>query len=115
LAIDPDFKDNNFIYAFYSPIDTSVNRLSRFEFKDNKLNVASEKIVLEFYSQRNICCHTGGSIAFGKDRHLYLSTGDNSTPFNEKGQNFINSGFAPLDDRPGHEQYDAARTAGNSN
>lgn len=115
LTIDPNYEENNFIYAFYSPKDTSVNRLSRFEFKDNKLNTASEKIILEFYSQRNICCHTGGSIAFGKDRVLYLSTGDNSTPFNEKGQNFITSGFAPLDDRSGHEQYDAARTAGNSN
>jgi glucose/arabinose dehydrogenase len=27
----------------------------------------------------------------------------------------VNHGFAPLDDRPGHEQYNARRTAGNSN
>ena len=46
---------------------------------------------------------------------LYLSTGDNSTPFDEPKQPYVNNGFAPLDDRPGHEKYDAERTAGNSN
>ncbi|TJZ52516.1 c-type cytochrome [Sphingobacterium olei] len=115
LTIDPDFADNHYVYAFYSPKDTSVNRLSRFEFKNNKLDLATEKIVLQFYSQRDICCHTGGSLAFGKDRNLYLSTGDNSTPFDERGQKFVSNGYSPRDDRAGHEQYDAARSAGNSN
>jgi cytochrome c len=45
----------------------------------------------------------------------YLSTGDNSTPFDEPNQTYANHGFAPLNDRPGHEQYNARRTAGNSN
>lgn len=115
LTADPNFKKNHYIYAFYSPKDTSVNRLSRFEFKNNKLDLQSEKVILQFYSQRGICCHTGGSLSFGKDHLLYLSTGDNSTPFDEAGQPFVNSGYAPLDTRPGHEQYDAARSSGNSN
>lgn len=115
LTIDPDFADNHYIYAFYSPKDTSVNRLSRFEFKNNKLDLGTEKIVLQFYSQRDICCHTGGSLAFDKDRNLYLSTGDNSTPFDEKDQKFVSNGYSPRDDRAGHEQYDAARSSGNSN
>ncbi len=115
LKADPDFAKNNFVYIFYAPIDTSVNRLSRFVFKDNKLDMASEKVILQFYSQREICCHTGGSIAFGKDKTLFLSTGDNTTPFDEPGQKFVHNGYGPLDDRPGHLQYDGARSAGNTN
>ncbi|RYY15799.1 MAG: ThuA domain-containing protein, partial [Chitinophagaceae bacterium] len=115
LQADPDFAKNHYVYAFYSPIDTSVNRLSRFKFENDTLDMKSEKIILQFYSQREICCHTGGSIAFGPNNELFLSAGDNSTPFDEPGQRFVNKGFGPLDDRPGHEQYDARRSSGNTN
>jgi cytochrome c len=114
IQADPNFDKNHFVYIFYSPIDTSVNRLSRFKFENDTLDMKSEKVVLQFYSQREICCHTGGSIAFGADNMLFLSTGDNSTPFDQPTK-FHNNGFAPIDDREGFQQYDARRTSGNSN
>lgn len=115
LAADPQFVTNHFIYLFYSPKDKSVNRLSRFKIVNDKLDLSSEKMVLEFYSQRQICCHTGGSIAFGKNNMLFVSTGDNSTPFDQPNSTYKNNGYAPLDSRKGFEQFDSRRSAGNTN
>jgi glucose/arabinose dehydrogenase/cytochrome c551/c552 len=115
LAKDPGFANNHWVYIYYSPFDSAVNRLSRFSFENDTLVNASEKVVLEVKSQRDVCCHTGGSVAFGPDSLLYFSAGDNSTPFDEAGQVFVNHGFAPLNYAPGHLQYDAERSAGNSN
>jgi cytochrome c len=115
IQADPNFAKNHYVYMYYSPIDTSVNRLSRFTVENDSIDLKSEKIILQFYEQREICCHTGGSIAFDKDNNLYLSTGDNSTPFNEFKETYTTNGFGPLDDREGHMQYDARRTSSNTN
>ena len=116
LQKDPNYNTNNWIYVYYSPTgDASVNRLSRFKFKDDVFDITSEQVILDVASDREICCHTGGSITFDSNGLLYLSTGDNSTPFNEKEVAYVTNGFAPLNDIPGHERYDARRSSGNTN
>ncbi|MBP6448013.1 MAG: ThuA domain-containing protein [Saprospiraceae bacterium] len=116
LTKDPEFAKNNYVYLFYAAMDKPVNRLSRFVFKDDSLHMTSELTVLEVESEREICCHTGGSVAFSGDgKYLFVSTGDNATPFDQPDQKYVNSGYAPQDDRPGFEQYDARRSSANTN
>ena len=116
LQKDPNYAQNNWVYAYYSPTGAEeINRLSRFKFANGVWDMGSEQVILELYSQRNICCHTGGSIAFDAQGNLFLSTGDNSTPFNQPGTPNTLNGYAPLDGREGNKQWDARRSSGNSN
>ncbi|MFG3577644.1 PQQ-dependent sugar dehydrogenase [Micromonospora chersina] len=129
---------NNWVYLYYSPpgntpVDDpstpNVNegdapawgtaadfakfkgalRLSRFRLVKDKLDLSTEQQILDVPVDRGICCHVGGDIAFDAKGNLYLSTGDDTNPF-ESG------GYAPLDERPGRNPaYDAQRTSANTN
>lgn len=113
---DPNYAQNNFVFVYYSPSgDEEINRLSRFVFKDGVWDMSSEVVIMDIPSDRYICCHTGGSIAFDAQGNLFLSLGDNSTPFNQTEADYVLSGYAPLDGTSGRKQWDARRSSGNSN
>ncbi|NJC25183.1 cytochrome c [Lewinella antarctica] len=108
LALDPNFSENNWTYLYYSPPgDESINRLSRFKFKKDEIDLATEQVILEVPTDRNRCCHSGGSVEFGGTGLLHLSIGDNTNPFKS-------DGFSPIDDSRDIPNFDARRSSGNT-
>ncbi|MFF5497558.1 carbohydrate-binding protein [Streptomyces aquilus] len=129
IAVDPSFTTNRYIYVYYSPkLDTPAGdapvtgtaadferwkghlNLSRFTLRaDGTLDPASEKVVLEVPNDRGQCCHVGGDLDFDAAGNLYLTTGDDTNPFDS-------AGYAPLDERTNRNpQFDAQRSSGNTN
>ena len=129
IGVDPEFSTNRFIYLYYAPpLNTpagdapetgtaadfapfdGVNRLSRFVLNaDGTLNNASETKVLDVPASRGLCCHVGGDIDFDAAGNLYLSTGDDTNPFQS-------DGFTPIDERANRNPaFDAQRSSGNTN
>ncbi len=141
VALDPEFEDNGWVYLVYAPRDADgdgvadtptgnapnslpagedesywdrwvgVNRLARFQWTGDTIDLASEQVILDVEVQRGQCCHVGADIDFDGDGNLYLTTGDN-TPASTPGAN----GFAPNNDAPGmNPGFDSRRGAGSTN
>jgi cytochrome c len=138
IAIDASFADNRWVYIYYSPpLDTPSDdpatrdfiegdapltgsdadfapfrgamRLSRFRLDGDVLALGSEQAILDVPVDRGICCHVGGQIDFDSRGNLYLSTGDDSNPFES-------DGFAPIDERMNRNPaFDAQRSSANTN
>ena len=109
IALDPAFATNHWVYLYYSPAATSVDRLSRFTVNGDTLDLTSEKVLLDVPVQRVECCHHGAGMVFDKTSgNLWLSPGDNTNPF-------ASDGYTPIDQQPGREAFDAQRSAGSTN
>jgi cytochrome c len=114
IAFSP--QTNIFIYISRSMPATYLDRLgkklgkmtvSRFRWEEKALDLATEETIIEIETQREHGCHLGGSLAFNAKGSLFISTGDNTSPFD-------GAGYAPVDERPNREFFDAQRTAANS-
>jgi cytochrome c len=138
IAIDAGFADNHWVYIYYSPPLATPSddpatpdfnegdapmtgsaaefapfqgamRLSRFRLDGDVLALDSEQAILEVPVDRGICCHVGGQIDFDSQGNLYLSTGDDSNPFES-------DGFSPIDERMNRNPaFDAQRSSANTN
>ncbi|MDB6055286.1 MAG: cytochrome c class [Verrucomicrobiales bacterium] len=117
ITLDPNFVQNGWVYLNHSVPETTkdqngakkgIIRVSRYTLKDDKLQLDSEKKVLDIPTQREQCCHVGGSLAFDKDGNLYIAIGDNTNPFDS-------DGYSPHDERSGRSPWDAQKSAANMN
>jgi cytochrome c len=89
--------------------EQTKQRIARFIINnDNTLDVSSEKSIIEFPIDLEVSAHTGGSMAWDAHGNLFISTGDNTVPFES-------NGHAPIDERTGRLTFDAQRSAGNPN
>ena len=77
VAIDPKYKENHFVYAYYTTIDEQskapINRVVRFT--DNNNTGTNLRVLLDnIPASRGF--HSGGALAFGPDDKLYITVGD---------------------------------------
>jgi cytochrome c len=116
IALDPNFTKNGWIYLNHSLPETTkgpngktgIIRVSRYTLVGESLDLASAKAVIDIPTQRDECCHVGGSLGFDKDGNLYIAIGDNTNPFDS-------DGFSPHDERAGRAPWDAQKSSANMN
>lgn len=77
VAIDPKYKENRFVYAYYTAINEQTkapfNRVVRFT--DNNNTGTDLRVLLDnIPASRGF--HSGGALTFGPDDKLYITVGD---------------------------------------
>ncbi|AZK97514.1 MULTISPECIES: ThuA domain-containing protein [Streptomyces] len=120
IELDPRFSSNGWVYLHYTP-HSDINRetrmadrrVSRFVYDSTtrRLDLASEKVLLEWPVQIHSCCHSGGGMAWDSKGNLYIATGDNNSSRFSDGY----SGNNPQPNYKGVSFADARRTSGNTN
>jgi cytochrome c len=110
LAVDPGFASNRIVYIQHSRRKGAkmMNRVGRFRL-DVKAGSLTPVDTLIDIPIEDTCCHTGSGLLFNKAGDLFITTGDNTNPWDK-----TVAGYAPLDNRPNGTDRDAARSSGNT-
>jgi cytochrome c len=105
LTVDPDFDKNHWLYTFYSNATEKKWELTRWKFENDQLVPGSEKVLLQFETQREVCCHTGGGMTWDAKHDLYLTVGNNTGALLS----------SSTDERPNRVHWDDQRGTANTN
>ena len=73
LAIDPNFNQNRYVYAFYSDPNYTEQHVIRWT-DCNGTGMAAKTLIT--FPSGDDCCHKGGRLAFGPDGKLYVTLGE---------------------------------------
>lgn len=79
VVLDPGFQRNKWIYLFWTPANPVEYRLSRFTLAGERLDMATEKVLLRFPHETRACCHNGGGMQFDAYGDLWITTGGNGS------------------------------------
>ncbi len=107
MALDPGFVTNGRIYLYSNkPLagDTQVTQLRRYTLKNNVMDPASERLILEWGTQKNNMDHSGGGMGFDAAGNLYLGVGENA---------YFSGMYANINETD--STYNALRSSANTN
>jgi glucose/arabinose dehydrogenase len=76
IEIDPNFYNGEqYVYAYHTVPEAFVNTLSRYTYRDGKIDLSTEQVLLRVPTEPS-CCHQAGDLEWGPDGTLFISTGD---------------------------------------
>jgi cytochrome c len=105
LLLAPDFMETGHLYVLRCPEDKHLSmRVARFTLRAGKLDLASEKTIIEWPLDNEEPPHTGGGLNWDAAGNLLIGSGDNSPP----------QDVPAFDPSPGKELFDSRRSAANS-
>jgi glucose/arabinose dehydrogenase len=88
IALHPEFSSNNYVYLYYTyggSGSNTLNKVVRMKYEEDKLE-GEQTIIDQIPGASN---HNGGRIKFGKDKFLYITTGDAQEPSRSQDRNSL--------------------------